>query len=349
MISFKVTKGFGSMSGRISAYDVASKAGVSQSTVSRVLNNYPHIKESTKQKVLVAIKELGFTRDEIARSLASKKTRTIGLIVGDITNPFFAESAKVITGKAQEIEYDVILCNTNHKEENLDKYIQTLIGKRVDGIIVTSADKDNQKIKELYDQGFPIVLYNSIMNHDKVNYIAVNNYNGAKLAVQHLYDLNHRLIGYIAGPSKYLTTHLRNLGFQDGLKELGIEVNDQFIYDKEFSYDEVYQFTKKLLKKPNRPTGIFAASDQMALAVLDAAASENIDVPNELSVIGFDDIDMAKNQFIGLTTITQPKEKMANLVLEKLVSLIEQSNDLDSPIQIMLEPELIPRKTTHSL
>ncbi|MYL71752.1 substrate-binding domain-containing protein [Halobacillus litoralis] len=334
------------MKDRISAYDVAEKAGVSQSTVSRVLNNYPFMKETTRQKVLTAIEELGFTRDEIARSLASKKTRTIGLILGDITNPFFSESAKVITRKAQEMDYNVILCNTNHSEENLNKYIQTLMGKRVDGIIIASADKDNQKIKELYDKGFPIILYNSIMEHDHANYIAVNNYKGAQLAVEHLYHFNHREISYIAGPSKYVTTHLRNLGFKDALDKFGLKMNDKFIYDREFSYDEVYLFAKNLLNQQSRPTSFFASSDQMALAVLDAAASEGISVPDQLSVIGFDDIDLAKNQFIGLTTITQPKEKMAMLTLEKLVSLIEEKEHVDAPIQIVLEPELISRKTT---
>lgn len=337
------------MKGRISAYDVAEKAKVSQSTVSRVLNNYPHIKETTRKKVLKAIEELGFTRDEIARSLASNKTRTIGLIVGDITNPFFAESAKVITGKAQEMQYDVILCNTNHSEENLNKYIQTLKGKRVDGIIIAAANKDNEQIKELYDQGFPVVLFNSILEHEKANYIAVDNYKGAKLAVKHLYNLNHRKIAYIAGPSTYVTTHLRNLGYQDALKELGIAINTDYIYSQNFSYNEVYQFTKKLLKSPNRPTGFFAASDQMALAVLDAAASENIKVPQELSVVGFDDIDLAKNQYIGLTTITQPKEKMATLVLEKLLLLIERTENQEEGFRIILEPDLVQRKTTASI
>ncbi|USY53215.1 LacI family transcriptional regulator [Bacillus sp. 1780r2a1] len=337
------------MKGRISAYDVAEKAKVSQSTVSRVLNNYPHIKETTRKKVLKAIEELGFTRDEIARSLASNKTRTIGLIVGDITNPFFAESAKVITGKAQEMQYDVILCNTNHSEENLNKYIQTLKGKRVDGIIIAAANKDNEQIKELYDQGFPVVLFNSILEHEKANYIAVDNYKGAKLAVEHLYNLNHRKIAYIAGPSTYVTTHLRNLGYQDALKELGIAINTDYIYSQNFSYNEVYQFTKKLLKSSNRPTGFFAASDQMALAVLDAAASENIKVPQELSVVGFDDIDLAKNQYIGLTTITQPKEKMATLVLEKLLLLIERTENQEEGFRIILEPDLVQRKTTASI
>ncbi len=337
------------MKGRISAYDVAEKAKVSQSTVSRVLNNYPHIKETTRKKVLKAIEELGFTRDEIARSLASNKTRTIGLIVGDITNPFFAESAKVITGKAQEMQYDVILCNTNHSEENLNKYIQTLKGKRVDGIIIASANKDNEQIKELYNQEFPVVLFNSILEHQKANYIAVDNYKGAKLAVEHLYNLNHRKIAYIAGPSTYVTTHLRNLGYQDALKELGIAINPDYIYSQNFSYNEVYQFTKKLLTSPNRPTGFFAASDQMALAVLDAAASENIKVPKELSVVGFDDIDLAKNQYIGLTTITQPKEKMATLVLEKLLLLIEHTENQEEGFRIILEPDLVQRKTTASI
>jgi DNA-binding LacI/PurR family transcriptional regulator len=334
------------MKNQISAYDVARQAGVSQSTVSRVLNNYPHIKETTRKKVLVAIEELGFTRDEIARSLASKKTRTIGLIVGDITNPFFAESAKVITKKAQKLNYNVILCNTDHNEIQMEKDIQTLKGKRVDGIIIASADKDNQKIKTLFDQGFPVVLYNSILQHDKANYIAVDNYKGARLAVEHLFNLNHRNIGYIAGPSKYLTTHFRNLGFKNALEEFGIEINKQYVYQGEFSYNEVYQFTKKVLRLKNRPTCFFAASDQMAFAVLDAASSENISIPDELSVIGFDDVDLAKNEFIGLTTITQPKERMATLALENLISLIEESEEIDSPLQIILEPDLVIRKST---
>lgn len=184
------------------------------------------------------------------------------------------------------------------------------------------------------------------MEHDHVNYIAVNNYRGAQLAVRHLYHLNHREISYIAGPSKYLTTHLRNEGFKDALKQFGLPLHEEYVYNQEFSYDEVYQFTKKLLNGKKRPTSFFSASDQMALAILDAAASENIRVPEELSVIGFDDIDLAKNRYIGLTTITQPKEKMAKLTLEKLIGLIERHEDVASPFQIILEPELIPRKTT---
>ena len=337
------------MTKSINAYDVARKAGVSQSTVSRVLNDYPFIKKETKEKVLEAIEELEFTRDEIARSLANRQTRTIGLIVGDITNSFFAESAKVITRIAQDNEYDVILCNTNHNEKSLEQYIDSLKGKRVDGIIIAGADKDNKKIRELFDQQFPVILYNSIIEHDKANYVAVNNYQGARLAVEHLYELGHRDMGYIAGPEKYVTTHLRNVGFKSALAEYKLKLNPDFVYTDEFLYEKVYAFTKKLLRQPERPTCLFVASDQMALAVLDAASSESINIPNQLSVIGFDNISLARNSYIGLSTIGQPMEEMARLALENLITIMERKDPKDvsvKPVQIVLDAEVFARKTT---
>ncbi|ANU11209.1 hypothetical protein BBH88_13350 [Planococcus antarcticus DSM 14505] len=333
----------------INAYDVAKKAGVSQSTVSRVLNDYQFIKKETKEKVLKAIEELEFTRDEIARSLANRETRTIGLIVGDITNAFFSESAKVITRIAQENDYNVILCNTNHDEESLVQYIDSLKGQRVDGIIIAGADKDNKKIRELFDQHFPVILYNSIIEHDKANYVAVNNYQGARLAVEHLYELGHRDIGYIAGPEKYVTTHLRNIGFESALTHYNLKLNPNFVYTDEFLYEKVYAFTKKLLRQPERPSCLFVASDQMALAVLDAASSENIEIPSQLSVIGFDNISLAGNSYIGLSTVAQPMKKMARLALENLIVIMERKSNKEVstlPVQIVLDAEVFSRKTT---
>lgn len=334
------------MKSRVSAYDVARKAGVSQSTVSRVLNNFPHIKEGTKKKVLAAIEELGFTRDEIARSLAEKKTRTIGLIIGDITNPFFAESAGVIMGKAAELEYDVIICNTNHQDDNLEKSIKMLIGKRVDGIIIAAVNRYSKKIKELYEAQFPVVLYNSSIEGNHANFIVLDNEKGAYIAVKHLVELGHRNIAYISGPSKFLTLHQRDIGYKKALGEYGIPYNQRLIYDREFSYREIYQFAYKLLCSKDKPTSFFVTSDQMALAILDAAANHNLEVPKDVSVIGFDDINISSNQYIGLTTISQKKETMASLALEKLLLLIEGKGSISMPIQVVLEPKLIIRKTT---
>jgi LacI family transcriptional regulator len=337
------------MVGRITADDVAMKAGVSQSTVSRVLNNYPFIKDSTKEKVLSAINELGFTRDEIARSLVEKKTRSIGLIVGDISNPFFAESAGVIIEQAQKLEYDVVICNTNHDDENLDKSINNLIGKRVDGILVASVNRNDNKIKQLHDKGFPIVLYNSSIDYSMANFVVIDNIKGARLAVNHLVELGHKKISYIAGPFKYLTTYQRFVGYKEALLQHGIPYEQDFVYNGEFSYRRIFEFTKELLNKKNRPTAFLAVSDQMALAILNAAASLNMEIPKDLSVVGFDDISLASNHFIGLTTVSQHMENMASLALEKLIDLIDGKTDPFVPVQIILEPELKIRKTTTSI
>jgi LacI family transcriptional regulator len=337
------------MNGRVTADDVAKKAGVSQSTVSRVLNNYPHIKKNTRDKVLMVIDELGFTRDEVARSLVEKKTRSIGLIVGDISNPFFAESAGVIIANAQKFKYDVVICNTNHDDENLDKYINNLVGKRVDGIIIASAHRHDSKIKQLHERGFPIVLYNSSIDDPKANYVVIDNVKGANLAINHLVELGHKSIAYIAGPFKYLSTYLRFEGYQEALLKHGIPYNEDWVYRGEFSYQKVYEYTQMILNQEKRPTAILAVSDQMALAVMDAAATMKLSIPGDLSVIGFDDIRMASNQLIGLTTISQQMEEMASFTLEKLIELIDTEDGPSVPIQIILEPELIIRKTTASV
>ncbi|MFJ7853850.1 LacI family DNA-binding transcriptional regulator [Peribacillus frigoritolerans] len=332
---------------RVTTEDVAKIAGVSQSTVSRVLNDYPYIKKNTRDKVLAVINELGFTRDEIARSLVEKRTKSIGLILGSISNPFFAETAEVIIERAQELKYDVIVYNTGHKDENLEQAINLLIGKRVEGIILTSVSKNyTEKIKKLHDNGFPVLLYNSFLDIKDVNFIVMDNNKGARLAVQHLIKLGHKKIAKISGPSKYLATYERTVGYKEEMMENGYEIDEGLIFNSEFSYDKIYSFTKKLLKKKDRPTAIIAASDQMALAVLDAASSLNLKIPADLSVIGFDNIRLSANEFIGLTTISQQMDQMSLTALEKLIFLIENKETSSSSIQIFLKPELMVRKTT---
>ncbi|MGE7904682.1 LacI family DNA-binding transcriptional regulator [Peribacillus sp. NPDC094092] len=332
---------------RVTTEDVAKIAGVSQSTVSRVLNDYPYIKKNTRDKVLAVIDELGFTRDEIARSLVEKRTKSIGLILGSISNPFFAETAEVIIERAQELKYDVIVYNTGHKDENLEQAINLLIGKRVEGIILTSVSKNyTDKIKKLHDNGFPVLLYNSFLDIKDVNFIVMDNNKGARLAVQHLIKLGHKKIAKISGPSKYLATYERTVGYKEELMENGYEIDEGLIFNSEFSYDKIYSFTKKLLKKKDRPTAIIAASDQMALAVLDAASSLNLKIPADLSVVGFDNIRLSANEFIGLTTVSQQMDQMSLTALEKLIYLIENKEATSSSIQIFLKPELMVRKTT---
>lgn len=331
----------------INAYDVAKKAGVSQSTVSRVLNNYPHIKEETRKKVMTAIKELNFTRDEIARSLAERKTRTIGLIIGDITNPFYAETSSIIMKRANDQNYDVIISYTDYQNDNLDQAIQTLIGKRVDGIIIGSINRSNKKIKELYESGFPIILYNSpVDDHEHANYVVLNNEKGAYLATEHLIQLGHERIAFVSGPDRFLNLNQRHAGYVKALKDYGIPYNDSLVYKGELSFQEILTFVITLLFTHNRPTGIFAGSDQIALAIMDAAAKQGLKMPEDLSIIGYDNIHFSANHLINLTTVSQNIVTMASLALENLLLLIEGKERVEKSIQIELAPELIIRKTT---
>jgi LacI family transcriptional regulator len=331
----------------INAYDVARKAGVSQSTVSRVLNNYPHVKEETKKKVLSAIKELNFTRDEIARSLAEKKTRTIGLIIGDITNPFYAETSNIIMKRANEQNYDVIISYTDYQNDNLDQAIQTLIGKRVDGIIIGSINRSNKKIKELFDSNFPIILYNSpVDDYEHANFVVLNNERGAYIATEHLINHGHRRIAFVSGPDRFLNLYQRHLGYVSALKNYDLPYNDSLVYKGELTFQDILTFVITLLFTHNRPTAIFAGSDQIALALMDAVAKQGLKMPKDISIVGYDNINFSANHLISLTTVSQNIVTMASLALDNLLLLIEGKEKIEKPIQIELAPELIIRKTT---
>lgn len=331
----------------MSAYDVAKLAKVSQSTVSRVLNNYPHVRKETRQRVLDAINDLGFSPDEIARSLASKKTNTIGLIVEDISNSFYAETAHIILREAQKYDYEVIIVDAETDENSFERAISTLNGKRVDGIIVASIRKDNQKVKEFYDKGFPIIFYNRrTYDVEESHYVEVDNKLGAKIAVNHLVENRHKKIAFIAGPTIYSTFYQRLEGYKEAVKENNLKYDESLIYTGGVDYDQVFQFALQLMRVDDMPTAFFASTDQMALAIMDAAARCGRHIPFDVSVIGFDDIDIASNPYISLSTISQRKREMAVLTLQKLLSLINNDDSNNQPNKITLEPELIIRKTT---
>lgn len=331
---------------RVTVNDIARVAKVSQATVSRVLNNHPYIKESTRQKVQKAIEELNFSPDSVARSMITGKTNTLGLIVGDISNPYFAESAKIIIEKAKKLGYDVIITNTNHDDHNFEDAVRSLMSKRVDGLLISSVYKDSQTIRKLYEDGFPVVLFINRPEYDDSNYVVLDNEKGIRLAVDHLVQLGHKKIAFISGSVKYTSISQRYDGFESALKHYGLEIRSDFVYKGPFDYDDTYHFVDKLLSMKDAPTAFMAASDQIALVIMDVAANKNFRIPEDLSVVGFDNIRISSNQYIGLTTISQQKEKMAVLALENLVLLIEKGDTVSTPIQVVLGPELIVRKTT---
>jgi LacI family transcriptional regulator len=334
---------------KVTVNDVAKEAGVSQATVSRVLNNHPHIKKSTREKVLAAIKDLGFSPNEVARSMVIKRTRTIGMVVGDISNPFYAEIAKVIMSEARKRNYDVIIIDTDYSYEVFEKSILTLTGKQVDGILVATIHQKDTIVNQLSESGFPIVYFNRKPNNENMHYVCLDDEKGSAMAVKHLINLGHQNIAVTSYPSRFATYYQRYLAFKSTLKINGLYKGDRYLYGGEFSYNNIFHFVKEVLSQETRPTAFITTTDQQAITVMDSVSKLGFSVPDDISVIGFGDIEIASHPYISLTTISAQKEEMGKIALHNLIDLIELNSDTTLPIQIVLEPELKTRKTTSYL
>ncbi len=328
--------------------DIARKANVSHTTVSRALNNKSRIKSETKEKILSIAKELNYRPDFIARSLVMRRTKTLGLVITTIANPFYTELSQGIETMAISLGYNIILCSTNYELSAEKKYIDMLESKGVDGIIFTSAHMGDPNIIGLAEEGFPMILVNRRTLHptvrDKVDYIGVDNIRGGFLAVEHLIKLGHERIGVIGGSSESSVGYERLEGGKKALATYGLKVIGDYFLEGDFLRGSGYQGGKKFLEMDKPPTAIFAANDYMALGTYQAIMEAGIKVPEEIALIGFNDIEFAAMKGIELTTIGQKKYEMGALAAKTLVERIEGRKS-GPPEEIILEPELIIRKT----
>lgn len=302
----------------ITIKDVAKEAEVSVATVSRVLNNNGYVNEETRKKVEDAIKKLEYTPNAVARSLYKKQSRTIALIVPNITNPFFPEVARAIEDVMNSKDYTLILCNSDDQEEKEKKYFDMLRQKYVDGvIIVTSTLKPMHIVKNK----IPIVAVDRFIDKD-IPYVSVDNMKGARQAVQHLKAIGCQRIAHIRGPDDLPIAEERYQGY---LKEVQHEAwfDENLVLNGNFNIKLATEQTKKLLTENRDIDGIFAGNDYMALGVIKAALELGKRIPKDLSVIGFDGINLAKLTNPELTTIAQPIYQIGYKAAEILLDLIE--------------------------
>ncbi|ANU11203.1 hypothetical protein BBH88_13315 [Planococcus antarcticus DSM 14505] len=246
---------------KVTVIDIAQKAGVSQSTVSKVLNDYPEISGETRKKVLKAIKELDFYPDLVARSLVLKKSKTIGLVVGDISNPFFSETSKVVISKAREQGIDVIISDTDYRLENLEWALRNMVGRRVDGILVASVNRRDTVTTNLAKKGFPIVLFNRHTDDKGTSFVVTDNELGSWLAVDHLVGLGHEKIDYISGSLHFSTFYQRYKGYMKALQKHGLSNDPRFVFSEKTEKEQIKKFLKDILLLGNKPTSLYAASD----------------------------------------------------------------------------------------
>ena len=336
------------MKKKVTIKDIARMADVSHTTVSRALNDQGRICKKTKEKVLSIAKDLNYRPDFIARSLVMKRTKTLGLVMASMLNPFYTELAQGIEATAIELGYNIILCCTRSDVSIEKRYVNMLRSKGVDGILFTSAHINDPNIPELAEEGFPIILVNRRTYlptvREKIDYVGVNNILGGFMAVEHLIRLGHERIGIIGGSSESSVGFERFEGGKKALEAYGLEDMGGYFLDGDFLRSSGYQGGKRFIKMPNPPTAIFAENDYMAFGAYGAIVDEGLRVPKDIALVGFNDIEFTAMKGIELTTIGQKKSEMGAVAVRLLIERIEEEK-VGPSREVILEPELIIRKT----
>lgn len=324
--------------------DIARQAGVSQATVSRVLNNSLSVKDETRKKVLEVIESQGYKPNQLARSMVVKETRNIGLFVADVTNPFYSELSKTIIDRAMSFDYSVLLCNTDNDNRTLEYYLDVLLQKRVDGIIFASVSTEHERVEQLVKSGFPCMMCNRHMSYNKNNFVVTDNIKGSYLAVNHLIKLGHKRICYVSGPTEFSTAQERLIGYKQALQEAGIAYNENLVLQGGFKKDPAYNAVKKILNKKPLPTAFFCTNDVMALGTINSIIEAGCKVPEDIAIVGYDDISIAAHSLIGLTTISAKTQEMGIKAVDYILKIIKNGSS-NLLIQEYLEPELIIRNS----
>lgn len=286
-------------------YDVARVAGVSISTVSHVLNRTRRVSAPTEQRVRAAVAQLDYRPNSLARALVRQETKSIALIVPDNVNPFYAELARSIENAGFAAGYSVLLCNTDYNLTRESAYVDMLLSKQVDGVIYMSVDFADSRLRLLHEAGIAVVVFDGLL--DGLDAVLLDNYAGARLAVEHLIELGHRRIACITGPSatrRGSATRVR--AYRETLREYTLPHDPQLEVKGDWSYRSGQAAADALLKLPAPPTAIFSCNDSMAIGALAALHAHGIAVPDQVSVIGYDNIALSAYVTPPLTTMATP-------------------------------------------
>jgi len=323
--------------------DIAREAGVSQPTVSRVLNGHPNVAPQTRERVLSAITELNYAPNELARSLLSGRTKTIGVVVSDILNPFYPQLVQVLAERLAAAGYGTtLLWRVGNRTP--DQLLEVLSQRLVDGMVFTAATLSSRGVLDALLPRFPVVQLNRHIPGLACDAVVTDNRAGAAQVADHLYGLGHVRMALIAGSSDTSTSTEREDGFRTRLEALGVPLSPDRIVAGDYSIESGAERMTALVRGHDPPTAVFAANDSMAVGALNAALSEGLRVPADISIVGFDDIAMAAWPICGLTTVRQPIATMAEVGVRRLLARIEDPG-LAHETQ-WFDSELVVRRTT---
>lgn len=327
--------------------DIAKMSGLSVSTVSRVLNKKTQkyrISKEVEKIVLKAARELNYRPNQLARGLRLRKTHTIGLVAPDLSNPFFAQIVKTIQTELHKLGYSLVVCDSDENPELEVEHTGLLCSKGVDGLIVMPVGQEYRHFQSLLEDGIPLVMVDRGFDELKTNMVLIDNYGGAFEAVEHLIEHGHRRIAIIQGLPGTFTSMGRLRGYVDALKKHAIPVDENLIVGRDFRKENGYIETKVLLNGMNAPTALFTTSDLITLGALQAISEEKLEVPRDISIVAFDDLESADYFRCPITAVAQPKETLGEMAVKLLIDELSSPGRRETR-KIVLKPTLILRNS----
>ncbi|HET7626858.1 MAG TPA: catabolite control protein A [Bacillales bacterium] len=314
-------------------YDVASEAGVSMATVSRVVNGNPNVKPSTRKKVLDAIERLGYRPNAVARGLASKKTTTVGVIIPDISNIFFSELARGIEDIATMYKYNIILCDSDQNKDKELHLFNTLLEKQVDGIVFMGGRISEEHVNEFKNAPVPVVLAATVDEQGETPSVNIDYKQATFDAVHYLLEKGHRKVGLVSGSlTDPINGHYKFEGYRKALREAGLALKDDLVAVGDDSYDSGMEAMRKFIETGNLPTAIFVGSDEMAIGVIHAAQDAGYTVPDDIEVVSFNNTRLALMVRPTLTTVVQPMYDIGAVAMRLLTKYMSEEEVEDHAV-----------------
>jgi DNA-binding LacI/PurR family transcriptional regulator len=316
---------------RVTIQDIAVRAGVTKGTVSKFLNARPgyYVADTTRTRIEDAIRELDFQPSAIAQGLSHNRTMTIGFVAADIRNPFYPDLVAGVQTVVEQAGYTLVLGSSGSDSEREYAILRSMIRRRVDGVILGSARMQASEIELLARSGIRVVLASRNLPELVADTVIIDNVAGGELATTHLIELGHRRIGHIAGPLDVVPFIDRMTGYKAALATVGIPVDETLITSVRSSSEEGRGAAHQLLARSDRPTALFVANDNMALGAMDAAKQLGLRIPQDVSIVGFDNISLARNSFISLTTIDSQAQHLGEEAARVLLARLSDDVDAD--------------------
>lgn len=326
--------------------EIAKRAKVSTATVSRAINRIPTVNPNLAKRVWKVIEELDYYPNTQARALVSGKTRIFGLIVSEITNPFFPEIVQSFEEIAVQHNYEILLTSTVHDPKRMESSVRRMIERRVEGVAVLTFGMEDALLEGLRYRKVPLVFVDVGPHLPRMSNIRINYLHGIRQAVQHLAALRHTQIAFVTGPKHLRSAIVRRDAFEESMHEIGLTVSSEFIVEGDHTMEGGMKALTKLANLRPRPTAVLCSNDMTAIGVMREAFDYGISIPQELSVVGFDDIRLSEFMIPPLTTIQMSQTELARLAFRALKNEVEREVPSDEGTEYMLNTSLVLRKST---